>query len=59
MPEYLSDDFHFKIFVLSENLILHNPQHVGFETDCRRLKAGVERVLKAGKVKRKYVCMLL
>ena len=41
------------------NLILHNPQHVGFETDCRRLKAGVERVLKAGKVKRKYVCMLL
>ena len=37
------------------NLILHNPQHVGFETDCRRLKAGVERVLKAGKVKRKYV----
>ena len=27
------------------------PQHVGFETDCRRLKAGVERVLKAGKVR--------
>ena len=26
-------------------------QHVGFETDCRRLKAGVERVLKAGKVR--------
>ena len=59
IPEYFLDDFHLKYSSCQMNLILHNPQHVGFETDCRRLKAGVERVLKAGKVKRKYVCMLL